>query len=130
MQEVIIIILPPLIEVRRRGFPTRRFTPTPKGHIFRKIWRWSRGLQDLTAPQKQQRQSLSNSARNSGEISPEWRKKMKLTLQLAIKNGCWGYPVRQIGDRKKKLLVDKSPGAGDRKMKFLRANSPEWRQDN
>jgi hypothetical protein len=27
------------------------------------------------------------SARNSGEISPDWRKKMKWTLQLAIKNG-------------------------------------------
>jgi hypothetical protein len=26
--------------------------------------------------------------------------KMKLTLQLAIKNGFLGYPVRQIGDRK------------------------------
>ncbi len=44
--------------------------------------------------------SVLGSARNRGEISPDWRKKMKLTLQLAIKNGFWGYPVRQIGDRK------------------------------
>jgi hypothetical protein len=43
---------------------------------------------------------VTTSARNSGDISPDWRKINKFTIQLAKKYAIWGNPVRQIGDRK------------------------------
>jgi hypothetical protein len=46
---------------------------------------------------------------------PNWRNFKKLSLQVAKDTGYWGYPVRQIGYKKKKLGTGKPPLAGDRK---------------